>query len=414
MSCIICLQILLHILVLLHSIHRCGRRSAAVVLREEPAMKKAVALLLSAILLLGICPAVHAEEEKVLPPVMPGFTLDTSALPFADIQWDVKVNNLAKALDVKAEKAGKNSILNSTVSIDGFGEGLPVVYTFRNNKLASVRVMIRPDYGSDSGFFEKAEGKQLRNYIERFIGAHPSHTYASETAGYQYTVTDVTEMSYGVMQNGNTLDLAIEFFPAQKYDTSALEKNKKIEKKASDNGSVVFYDSDPFLFTHDLTSKANRFSYSCFQWYIMMYNAGKTPGRMPALYFSFTYCGTDDSSGVKQLRFTVDDEIFTFALRSPEIGKLEQTAFGELRQTFTFRIDGGNYAFLEKLAKCKKAKLTMKGRAGLGFSFLLFIDLNGRIRQKLIEGMKNYEKVCGLTDGPLAFGRFSGTPMTIE
>ena len=48
-----------------------------------------------------------------------------------------------------------------------------------------------------------------------------------------------------------------------------------------------------------------------------------------------------------------------------------------------------------------------------GDGFLLNFDLPAKAKQQMVEGMKYFEKVCGIVDGPLAFNRFSGTPVTI-
>ena len=339
---------------------------------------------------------------------VPEFTLDSSAVPFTEISWDAKLNNLSKSLGVKAEKSGNASILRSAVSIDGLGNNLPVTYTFRNNKLVSVRLMITQGFGYDAGYRESAKGKLIDHYIQSFIGSHPHQTYSSQASQFVYTITDVTEIACGLLRNGSSYDLSMEFFPAQKYDVSALKKNKKISSFPSEESNVVYYDSEPFFFEHPYTYQGNRFTYSYFMWCLMMREAGREIGKIPVLYYGFIYNGVKNPSSAKWLSFTIDNDVYRFELRDSEKEALTKTQYGELSQTFKFQIDCDNYVFLEKLAKGKKVEVALQGD-----SFMLNFSLPAKAKQQMVEGMKYFEKVCGIVDGPLAFNRFSGAPVTI-
>ena len=140
----------------------------------------------------------------------------------------------------------------------------------------------------------------------------------------------------------------------------------------------------------------------------MLREYAQKPGKIPVLYYCFTYSGIKNSSSAKWLSFNIDNTVYRFELKSSDIGSISKTQYGELQQTFGFFMDCNNYEFLEKLSKGRKIEVTLQGD-----SFNLVFDLPAKAKQKMIEGMKNFEKVCGLVDGPLAFDRYSGTPMSV-
>ena len=344
-------------------------------------------------------------DWEAIASAVPAYTLDSSAVPFTQVKWDAKLNDISKALGVKAEKEGSASVIRSAASIENIGENLPVIYTFRNNKLASVKVTVESNARNDAGFPGTARGKLLANYIAGFIGSHPKKDYTSQTMGMVYSVTDITEMAYGVLKNGNSYDISMEFYPAQKYDAAALKKNSKIAS-APGGADIMYYDSDPFYFSHADTYNGRRFTYSCFNWVIKLREYNSAVGRIPCIYYYFTYAGVRNPSSVNQIAFAIDNTVYQFDVIVAD--KLSKTQFGELTESFGFFIDCNNYVFLERLAKAKKVDVTVRGS-----DFMLNFDLPSKAKTKMVDGMKNFEKVCGLVDGPLAFGRFSGAPVTI-
>ena len=341
--------------------------------------------------------------------IKPEFFLDNSAVPFMELQWDIKMNKLAKDLDVKAEKEGNVNILRSAVTVNGLGENLPVVFSFRNNKLASVKLMIKQGYGNTANFLLTGSGQLITGYIEKFVGNHPNFTYYSQTDDqFRYIITDRSEITYGILKNGNSYDLSMEFFPAQKYDTSALKKDNKVSSIPSGENNVIYSTTSHAYFTHPYTYNGKEYSNSYFQWVIMMLSASNDPGKIPVLYYGFTYNGVKNPSATKWLSFTIDGDIYRFEIGEKDLGKLTKTNLGELSQTFCIEIDCNNYAFLERLAKGKKVVVALQGD-----DFLLNFDLPAKAKQEIITGMKYYEKVCGIIDGPLARNRFWETPLTI-
>lgn len=351
--------------------------------------------------------SMSVQKQDDIPGLIPTYTLDASVIPFVELSWNAKINALSKDLDVKAEKEGDTNIIRSTVSIDGLGNDLPVTYTFRNNRLVSVKLLITHDYEMVEGFDQSVKGRQLKNYIDSFVGNHPKYTYHSFGSPSTYILSDVTEIAYGVLKNGTSYDLSMEFFPAQKYDVSILKKNKKITSSPSEN-NVIYYDLDPAFFEHPYTYDGNRFTYSYFQWVIMIRDVSHTPGKIPILYYCFTYNGVKDPSSAQWLSFAIDNENYRFELKSQLKEKLSKTQYGELSQTYEIMIDCNNYVFLEKLAKGKKVEVTLQGG-----NFMMSFQLPPKAKQKMVEGMRYFEKVCGIVDGPLASNRFQGSPMTI-
>ena len=373
-------------------------------------MKRTASLILAVILLSGLFPVLSAGEEM---PAAQAFTMDVSALPFAEAGWDAKANVLAKALGAKPEKEGNAVLIRTEVTIEGIGENLPVTYTFRNNKLASVKAIIVPGYGRNNGFGESGLKTRIRDYLTSFIGSHPAYTAASGNGDWEYTFTDVTDMAYGLLKNGKEYDVSMEFYPAQKYDVSALKKNRKI---ASDGEKdILFYDPDPAVFKHEYTSKMNRFTYSYFNWAILLHEADRETGAVPTFCISFLYAGIYDSGDCNSLSFTLDGTVYRFVLGKNNRLEKKQTVSGETAQTFILQIDCNNYDFLEKLMKARKVRVCLKSPGSLtSLAFSLYFDLPAKSKNKLTEGIKAYQKLCGIPDGPLAFNRFSGTVLADE
>ena len=338
----------------------------------------------------------------------PEYTLANSAVPFMELQWDKKMNNLAKELDTKAEKENNVNILRTAVTVAGYGENLPVVISFRNNKLASVKLIIKQNFGNEASFPQTDAANQMMDYIKGFIGNHPSYTYYSDGDIFKYVITDQTEIAFGVLKNGDSYDLSMEFFPAQKYDVSILKKNSKVSSIPSGENNVIYSTTSHAYFTHPYTYNGKEYTNSYFQWVIMMRDVRHDPGKIPVLYYGFTYNGVKNPSSAKCLSFTIDGDIYRFDLREGDIGKLTKTDLGELSQTFAIQIDCNNYTFLEQIAKGKKVFVALQGD-----DFLLNFDLPAKAKQEIVEGMKYFEKVCGIIDGPLAFHRFNSTPVTV-
>ncbi len=370
-------------------------------------MKKQIFLILVMLFLLCFCSIASSEQE--ITNDTPFFSMDTSALPFIQIAWNTKLNTLSKDLGIKPEKEGSASLLRTTVSIPDIGNDLPVTYSFRNNKLASVSVTINTGLHLYPDFKTSNEKEHVWNYINSFIGDHPRYTYLARNTFSEYTITDVTEINYGLLKNGGTYNLAMEFFPSQPYDASILKKNKKISSKSYGENGVIYFDSDPYFFTHEYTSKMNRFTYSYFNWSIVMQESMRDIGRIPVLLIYFSYAGVGDSSVVNEIKFSMDNVVYQFKIDALNKQKMFKTAFNELSQTFILQIDRNNYTFLEKLSKAKKVRVNLHGRG-----FALYFDLPANAKKKLVQGMQNYEKVCGIVDGPLSFNRSNGTRLTVE
>ncbi len=143
----------------------------------------------------GESPLTVMEMETILD-TKAAYTMDQSVLPFAEMDWKVNANKLARDLGVKAEREGNVSRVQSVVSIENLGTDLPVTYTFRNNKLSAVVITLRKDIPNDAGFFDTPVGKQLTNYITSFIADHKKLDYTTDGLGMKYTRTDVTRLTH--------------------------------------------------------------------------------------------------------------------------------------------------------------------------------------------------------------------------
>ena len=341
--------------------------------------------------------------------IVPAYTLDNSVIPFTELAWNANMNKLAKELGVKPEKDGTVNRLSSVLTIENLGEDLPVTYTFRNNKLSAVSVTIKKNVREDAEFLETPQGQQMTNYIKDFTASHPDYSYTTPSTGMKYILTDVTEICYGIVQKAEGYNLVMEFFPAQTYDVSFLNKTKTIASSVvGNNRDIMYYDNNPFYFEHQYTYNGYYYTKSCINWVIQVREASQQVGRIPIMYYYFEYAGIQNPSSAKWISFAIDNTIYQFALKASDNGKLQKTQYGELTQSFVVCLDGNSYQFLEHLAKGKKIDVTLQGD-----DIQLTFPLPAKAKQKMLEGKKNYEKLCGLIDGPLTFSVFSGTPMTI-
>ncbi len=222
-------------------------------------------------------------------------------------------------------------------------------------------------------------------------------------------MTDVTDICWGTVRNGSTWDLALEFYPDQPYDVTFLQKNNRIGSNIVTKKNIAFYDNNPFWFTHNYTYNGYYYTKSAFNWVIQLRNAGEEVGKIPVMYYYFSYAGVKNSSSTKWITFNLDGVLYRYELGEKCTSDLTKTQYGELAQDFIFFIDASGYSFLEQLAKARKVVVTLEGD-----NFMLSFDLPGQAKNKILEGKKQYEKVCGLVDGPLAFARFNGTPLTVQ
>ena len=60
------------------------------------------------------------------------------------------------------------------------------------------------------------------------------------------------------------------------------------------------------------------------------------------------------------------------------------------------------------------ARLGAKMNAAFKERLILYYSEPANAKKKLVQGMQNYEKVCGIVDGPLSFNRSNGTRLTVE
>ena len=328
--------------------------------------------------------------------VTPAYTIDASAVPFMELDWKEKINNLSKQLDVKAEKSGQDQILRTAVTIEGIGENLPVEFLYRKNALAEIAVSLPA--GTDFDL--------LDNYINNFVGDTASHRYNSKKSNF-YLITDRTEFSIGVDLKGTDNSMRMLFFPAQHYSMDVLKKDKSLMTYQSDAVSLTFYEAkSPKYFEHDYTyTQGRRYTYSYFVWAIRFREINQEVGRVPLFYFYLNYAGTRDPSSVKYMGFNIGGTTYRFEVFHD--GKVQKTDFGEYTQPLVIWMDRSNYPFFEKIAKGGKVTVTLQGD-----NFQLAFTMPNEFRTSLAKGLKLFEKVGGLSNAALTFGCFDGTPMT--
>ncbi len=335
--------------------------------------------------------SVHKEIEAI-----PAFTIDTSAVPFMELDWKEKMNNLSKTLGVKPEKSGTDQILRSTIDIDGVGEELPVEFLYRKNALEEISVVLPT--GTDVSV--------LTNYITHFVGDAASFKYHDNDDCF-YEITDRTEFAIGILPDQQNGEVSMHFFPAHHYQMDALKKDKSVAMYQGNDREFNFYDPSPKMFEHPYTYQGNRFTYSWFEWVIRFREYNRDVGRIPIFYFYLDYHGTKDPSSVKYITFETGGDFYRFTLDSKSIEKQAKTEYGEYSQIFTIWMDKNNYPFFQKISKGGKVTVNL-----LGDQFSLAFTMPNEARTKLAKGLKLLEKIGGLSNAALTFSLFNGTAMT--
>lgn len=331
------------------------------------------------------------------------FTMEDSALPFVEIEWDSTVDEVIEITG--GQFAANRTEVEEEIVVPGINDSQIAVYHFGDEGLESVSISIETKMKAGS-ISDNPNSKALIQIADQYFDTQDADEmmcYMGDTL-YCYK-SIVSDVAVGYIPNDKGYYFGISFYKPASFDQSVFRDDSLYTMTTENNGTLDYnaVSSRPVMLNINEKYKIQ----IAFTSGVQMHGAGLTPvNAVPRFRMVMVYIGLAEPDKVNTIIFTVDNKLYQFTVPDNCIsGRLSDN--GLYRYQYSILVGKYNTEFMEALANTTKdVNVEMRGD-GFNISFP-FIE---KARIPVLQDWENYKKAGGLA---FLYGLTADeTPLTI-
>ena len=245
-------------------------------------------------------------------------TMEDSAVPFAEIDWDSPVDEVIAITG--GQLADNQTDIEQEIILPGISEPQIAVYHIGENGLNSVSVIVEGNIKKTTELKDSPQAQSLIEIVQSYYNTQDADEKMGYTWGptyfYKSTVTDV---ALGYFPSGKKYDFGIVFYKASAFDNS-LFRDDTLYVMSTDYDGTLYYAADASRLKRVTVSVGNADIDVCFSDAINMYGSSQSLlNALPYFRFVFIYIGRVNPEGANTFIFTLNKKLYQFTIPEDKI-----------------------------------------------------------------------------------------------